>query len=169
MLRLVQWGMAEDGFLSRDMVTPIPKGELRPWRCPKGDEACTRKEPCASCRGRRSRTSGRRKQNQGKKLVGVPSSKFSPTDANEENWKDTVLRWEVKSGAQVKAIATKFLLVEGQSNASRAIGDSRPVALLAMPPQWGNEGLVVIRASSLRQILDLARQAEQGPARSSRE
>lgn len=144
--------------LHRSEVTPIPK-ETRPWRCPKEDPECTRKEPCRSCRGRRSRVQGRRKQNQGKKLVGVPTSRFSPTDANEENWKDPILRWEVKSGAQVKPIATKFLAIEDQSNAARSIGDCRPVALLAMPPQWGNEGLVVMRASDFRQLADAARQA----------
>lgn len=98
----------------------------------------------------------------GRKLMGVPNSQFSPTDANEENWKDPVLRWEVKSGAQVGPIATKFLAVEQQSEGSRSIGDSRPVALLAMPSQWGNEGLVVLRASAFAQICDLARQAEAG-------
>lgn len=140
-------------------VTPIPK-QTRPWVCGKGIETCTRKEPCASCRGKRSRRMGRRKQNQGRKLLGVPDAKFAPTLANEENWQDPVARWEVKSGAQVGPVATRFLQWEKQSEAARAFGDPRPVMILMMPTGWGNEGLVVARASDLAQVFALARGAE---------
>jgi hypothetical protein len=134
--------------MDQPQVNPIPK-ETRPWRCPKEDAECTRKEPCRSCRGRRSRRSGRRKQNEGKKVLGVPASRFSPTDANEENWKD-IIRWEVKSGAQVGPIATRYLQYEGQSEAARPIGDNRPFGVL-----------VVMRATAFRQLVELARQASE--------
>src|SRR6266568_5210172 len=140
-------------------VTPRFKGESTLWKCPKGNTKCTRKQPCPSCRGRRSRRSGLAKQRTGKKLVGVPSNRFRGQDGNEENWRDDVLRWEVKSGAQVSAIATKFSQAEAQSDGNKAIGDPRPFALLAMPQGWANEGLVVLRASVFRDLCDLARQA----------
>lgn len=153
-----------DKPLERREVTPIPKN-TRPWVCQKGNEDCTRKDPCPSCRGRRSRREGLKKQRLAKKLVGVPDSKFRGADGNEENWKDPVLRWEVKAGAQVGAIATKYLAVEGQSNKSRATGDTRPVAFAAMPVGWGSDGLVILRLSAFREIVEAARQAQSVPSR----
>lgn len=107
---------------------------------------------------------GRRKQNDGRKLLGVPDAKFAPTLANEENWQDPVARWEVKSGAQVGPIATRFLQWEAQSEAARSLGDTRPVMILAMPTGWGTEGLVVMRASHFAQVGEAARQALATPA-----
>jgi len=141
--------------LERKEVTPIPKGQLRPWRCKKDDPECTRTEPCNSCKGKRSRTSGLRKQRLAKKALGVPSSRFAPTDGNEENWKH-FFRLEVKSGAQVGPIATRYLPAEAQSEKNRALGDNRPFAMVAMPKQWGSRGLVILRIEDFRNLCDLA-------------
>jgi hypothetical protein len=156
--------MVSESDPGRREVNPIPKN-TRPWNCKKDDPDCTRTKPCRSCMGTRSRRSGLRKQRQGRKLVGVPDTKFAPKMGNEEGWEDPVARWEVKSGAQIEPVAKKFLAIEQQSDQSRALGDSRPVIGLLMPPGWGNEGLVLMRASAFSQIAETARQALDGPQR----
>jgi len=71
---------------------------------------------------------------------------------NEEAWMLPV-RVEVKSGAQVRTVWTKFLLAEEQSNAHRAVGDLRPFVQVVMADHT-NDGLAVMRLSQLQQILE---------------
>lgn len=137
--------------LHRDEVTPLPK-VAGLWHCPKDNEGCTRKVPCRSCLGRRNRRGGLAKQREAKRLAGVPNSRFRATDGNEEGWRDPRLRWEVKSGQQVSAMWTRFLQAEVQSDGNKAIGDPRPFALIAMPKGVGREGLVVMRATTFRDL-----------------
>jgi hypothetical protein len=71
---------------------------------------------------------------------------------NEESWQ-LPIRVEVKSGAQVRTVWTKFLLAEEQSNASRAVGDLRPFVQVVMADHT-SDGLAVMRLSQLQQILE---------------
>jgi hypothetical protein len=107
---------------------------------------------CRSCIGRRNRRKGLRKQRIARKVLGVPDARFHGQLANEENWRAN-WRVEVKSGAQVGPIATRFLAAERQADANKAIGDPRPFMMVAMPDDWGSEGIVLIRLSDLRGIL----------------
>ncbi len=91
-------------------------------------------------------------QREAKRLAGVPDSRFRATDGNEEGWRDPRLRWEVKSGQQVSAMWTRFLQAETQADANKAIGDPRPFALIAMPKGVGREGLVVMRATTWKEL-----------------
>ncbi len=146
--------MEEDGVVTPGRrVTPLlepgpdPKPSQRAvWTCPKADPACTRTAPCPSCRGRRNRRSGLTKQRVARKQLGVPDSRFRGQNGNEENWHG-VFRAECKSGQQVKALATRFLAAEAQSESAKAVGDPRPFAFVAMPTGMGGEGLVCVRLS----------------------
>ena len=102
-------------------------------------------------RGRLNRQSGKRKQaaarRQLEQLYG-PATGFHTHKANEEGWTAWPVRVECKSGAQVGPIATRYLAAEQQSEAQRAVGDTRPFFMVAMPKDWGTEGLVIIRLST---------------------
>jgi hypothetical protein len=128
-------------------VTPRLKESQRPWVCQKENPDCTRTKPCRSCLGRRSRRGGLAKQRTARKQLAVPDSRFHGQNGNEENWRGP-FRVEVKSGLQVKALASRFLDAEAQSWENKAVGDVRPFLFVAMPQQWGSEGLVAIRLST---------------------
>jgi len=67
--------------------------------------------------------------------------------ANEETADHLPVRYESKAGAQVGPIATRYLAAEKQSEQARATGDVRPFVFLAMPDEWGTDGLIVFRLS----------------------
>lgn len=138
--------------LHRDEVTPLPK-QTRVWNCRKGVETCTYKKPCPSCLGRRNRRSGLKKQREARKALGIPPAKVASVLSNEEGWRDPHFRDEVKSGAQTKPAATRFLAAEKQADANKAIGDFRDFRHVLMPPDWGSEGLVQVRLSTWRKII----------------
>jgi hypothetical protein len=73
---------------------------------------------------------------------------------HEENLRGP-FRIEVKAGAQVKAVATKFLAAEKQSEASRPIGDNRPFVFVAMPDGM-SDGFAVVRLSQLDRVVEAA-------------
>lgn len=122
--------------------TPTKNGHVR---------GCTSK--CPSCRGRRNRAGGLRKQSTARKRLGIAPQKFG--DANEERWGDNVFRNEVKSGAQVRAVATAWLRIERQVDANRPdFGDDhRPCRAVVMPAGWGKDGLVVVRLSTWETLI----------------
>lgn len=123
---------------------PRVKGETRPWVCMKEAPACTRTEPCRSCRGARVRREGLRKQRQAKKLLGVPANRFHGQDGAEENWRGSFAH-EVKSQGFAKPVATKFLLMEAQAKGNEAIGNRKPFLATFMPAGWGADGIVAMR------------------------
>lgn len=143
--------------------TPLPAGfprlekQTRPWSCKKDDETCTRQKPCNSCRGARSRRSGMRKQREARKaleaLTGAEAARFAGQLGNEESWALGV-RVEAKSGAQVGPIATRFLAAEKQSAGSKATGDTRAFAMVAMPTGWGSDGIVLCRLTELGRLVE---------------
>jgi len=123
----------------------------RVWTCKDGNEGCTRSQPCRPCLGRRNRRKGMAKQRVARKALGVPDTRFHGQLANEENWRG-IFRGEVKAGQQVKAMTTRFLAAEKQSDQNKAIGDTRPFAFVAMP-DGSTDGLVCVRLSVWRQTV----------------
>lgn len=89
---------------------------------------------CRKCINRRNRSKGRRKQNQARKLLKIPSNRFAGADAHEENWLGG-LRVEVKSGKQVQPLANVFYKGKRQSDFNHiAIGsEKKPFAHVSMP------------------------------------
>lgn len=101
-------------------------------------------------RGRRNKRKGQRKQAAAVTALGMPRSSIHP---GHEEFLGGTIRVEVKAGAQVGPVATRFLAAEAQSDASKAIGDHRPFAFVAMPDLWSKgEGLVVVKLSELPQF-----------------
>ncbi len=83
---------------------------------------------CMSCRGKRSKAKGSRKQAKAVTALGIPRSSLHP---GHEEFLPGALRVEIKAGAQVGPAWTKFLLCEAQANAARAHGDNRPFVAVA--------------------------------------
>jgi hypothetical protein len=139
-------------------MTALPEGfpkldkQTRAWNCRKDDESCTRTKPCNACRGARNRRSGMRKQREARKsleaLTGAQAAQFAGQLGNEESWSGLPIRVEVKSGAQVGPIWTKYAAAEAQSEATRAIGDNAPFCMIAMG-QRTSDGLFICRLSKL--------------------
>ena len=136
---------------TREDVTPLPK-QTREWNCPKNDPTCARRDPCASCRGRRNRRQGLAKQRAARRAIGIPDAKYGTQLSNEESWGGTV-RVEVKSGGKAKPVWTRYYDAERQAEASRAIGDPRPFMAVFMPPGL-SDGLCVIRLSKLGSVVE---------------
>lgn len=106
-------------------------------------------------RGRLNKQKGHRKQSLARRaleeLFGAEAL-FHGRKANEEAWTHLPVRVEVKAGAQVKPIETRFLAAEKQSIAAKATGDPRPFVYIAMPDQT-TDGLFVCRLSVLKELL----------------
>lgn len=100
---------------------------------------------CRQCLGARSRRKGQKKQRMAAKAMGIKPSRFASQMGHEENLRG-VVRIEVKAGAQVGPIATRFLAAEAQSNAAKAQGDPRPFVMVAMPDGM-TDGLAIVRTS----------------------
>lgn len=114
---------------------PTKKGHVR---------SCDKKK-CASCRNRGNRDRGRKKQRTAVRSLGT----YDVT--NEENI-GGLLRSEVKAGAQVNPVWTRFLLSEKQSEQNRPIGDMRPFVALFMP-DGTKDGLIVFRLSAIAETV----------------
>lgn len=139
--------MSDDLPFSRAKQVEDSPGGPKP--CPRTGEpkrTCT----CPSCRGRRNRAKGSRAQREARKALGLQPERWKGREANEETWM-AALRVEVKAGAQVRPIATRYVAARNQSDAARAIGDTRPFALYARPD--GSAGLLVIRADELPRVV----------------
>ena len=100
-------------------------------------------------RGKRNRTKGDDKARMARKRLGIGGA----NTRHEELWGGQ-FRLEVKAGAQIEPIATRYRNAEQQSEQHRAIGDSRPFVLVAMP-DGQSDGLCVVRLSVMAQILDI--------------
>jgi hypothetical protein len=111
----------------------------------------------AQKRGLRNKRSGHRKQGLARKAIeqtfGVEAARFRSHLSNEESWSGLPMRVEVKSGAQVGPIATRFLAAEGQSAQNHAVGDPRPFVFVAMPAGM-TDGFFCVRLSQLQAVLD---------------
>lgn len=100
-----------------------------------------------AARGKRNRSKGDSKARRARKALGIGGA----NSRHEEHWGGH-LRLEVKAGAQVSPIATRFYAAENQSKASNSIGDIRPFVMVAMPDET-TDGIVLIRLSEFRTLL----------------
>ena len=103
-------------------------------------------------RGKRNRSKGDSKARRARKMLGIAGA----NTRHEELW-GGALRVEVKAGAQIEPIATRFRAAEAQSQAQRALGDHRAFVLVAMP-DGESDGLCVLRLSDMSQIMHLLRE-----------
>lgn len=133
-------------------------------RSPGGNRTCPttgetkRSCSCWACQGRRNRAKGKRKQLEARKIADKGFGLAGPTKtvtAHEENWRHRI-RLEVKSGQQVKAMTTRFLEAETQSQVSKAVGDSRPFVFAAAPDGMTDQ-IWAFRASDLGRIIEAFR------------
>jgi hypothetical protein len=104
-----------------------------------------------AARGKRSRAKGDSKARRARKMLGIAGV----NSRHEELW-GGALRVEVKAGAQIEPIATRYRNAEQQSEQHRALGDTRAFVLVAMP-DGERDGLCVMRLSNFAQIIDLLR------------
>jgi hypothetical protein len=118
-------------------------------------EKPTRDESVAQRRGRLNKQKGHRKQSLARKALEdlfEAEALFHGRKANEEAWTHLPVRVEVKAGAQVGPIETRFLAAEKQSTAAKATGDPRPFVYIAMPDGM-TDGLFICRLSTLKELL----------------
>ena len=130
-------------------------------KCPKfgllgraGRDGARRVKGCGDpvARGKRNRAKGDSKARRARKMLGIAGA----NTRHEELW-GGALRVEMKAGAQIEQIATRFRAALAQSEASRAVGDIRPFVLVAMP-DGESDGLAVMRLSVLSDLLEVIRE-----------
>lgn len=133
-------------------------------QCPKfgllgrtGRDGKRRVKGCGDpvARGKRNRAKGDSKARRARKMLGIAGA----NTRHEELW-GGVVRVEMKAGAQVSPIVTRYRNAEQQSEQSRSIGDIRPFVLVAMP-DGESDGLAVMRLSVLADLLMLIRESDQ--------
>ena len=125
-------------------VTPNFKGEK-----PTVSETANQR------RGRINRQSGKRKQAGALRVLEAVyevQAKWAGSRGNEETWHHLPVRAEIKSGAQVGPIATRYLAAEKQSEQARATGDTRPFVFVAMPAGM-TDGLLIVRLSKFEELM----------------
>jgi hypothetical protein len=129
--------------------------------CPKfgtlGREARDGKRRVKGCndpvaRGKRSRTKGDSKARRARKKLGLSATGNAGT-RHEEHW-GGYFRVEVKAGAQVGPIATRFNQARLQSEASKSLGDIRPFAMIAMP-DGSSDGIVLMTLDEFAELVSL--------------
>lgn len=118
----------------------------RAWA--NGTTCVQRKCRCARCLGSRNSTSGKRKPNKSRKVLGLVGANTT----HEEHWGGPI-RTEHKSGAQVGPIWTRYQAARNQSEAARPIGDIRPFAMVAHP-KGTSEFLVIVSSDQLADFLE---------------
>lgn len=106
--------------------------------------------PCRSCLNGRNSSEGKARHRKFAKLAGIHTTGFNTSQ--EEAWTDP-FRWEVKSGAQVQPIITRYLLARAQSDEATAIGNVKPFAFGVKPTRGGDPSLVVVDAEVWRDAI----------------
>jgi hypothetical protein len=101
-------------------------------------------------RGKRNRTKGDSKARRARKKLGLSATGNAGT-RHEEHW-GGLFRVEVKAGAQVGPIATRFMAAHAQSNASKSLGDVRPFAMIAMPDGL-SDGIVLMTLEEFAELI----------------
>lgn len=105
-----------------------------------------------TARGKRNRTKGDNKARIARRKLGLSATGNAGT-RHEEHW-GGMFRVEVKAGVQVGPIATRFYQAKGQSDASKAMGDIRPFAMIAMP-DGKTDGIVLMTLEEFAQLVSL--------------
>jgi hypothetical protein len=72
---------------------------------------------------------------------------------HEENW-GGAFRTEIKAGAQVGPIATRFQAAKAQSDAAKALGDIRPFVMVAMP-DGTSRGIILMDLDEFSELVSL--------------
>jgi hypothetical protein len=98
---------------------------------------------CKQCRGRASKRTGGKAQRTARKLLAVPVT--SSIRTGHEEFDGGLVRFECKSGAQIRPLVTAFTKAEKQSEAARAVGDTRPTVVMALLQPEGKEAIVSFR------------------------
>ena len=101
----------------------------------------------AVAKGRRNRRKGDKKASDVRRALNLKGA----NTRHEEHW-GGILRVEVKSGAQVQPIETRFRLAELQSEQQRPLGDTRPFVMGAMP-DGTRDGIILCRLSVFKELL----------------
>ena len=103
-------------------------------------------------RGKRNRTKGDSKARKARKKLGLSATGNAGT-RHEEHW-GGMFRVEVKAGAQVGPIATRFANAKAQSEASKSLGDIRPFLMIAMP-DGSSDGIVLMTLEEFSELVSL--------------
>ena len=103
-------------------------------------------------RGKRNRTKGDSKARMARRKLGL-SATGNAGSRHEEHW-GGFFRVESKAGAQVGPIATRFYDAKNQSDASKALGDIRPFAMIAMP-DGKSDGIVLMTLNEFAELIVL--------------
>ena len=101
-------------------------------------------------RGKRNRTKGDSKARMARRKLGL-SATGNAGSRHEEHW-GGFFRVESKAGAQVGPIATRFYDAKNQSDASKALGDIRPFAMIAMP-DGKSDGIVLMTLNEFAELI----------------
>jgi hypothetical protein len=104
-----------------------------------------------AARGKRNRTKGDSKARRARRVLGISGA----NSRHEEHWGGGLVRVEVKAGAQVSPIATRFDAARSQSEAQRPLGDVRPFAMIAMPDGRTN-GIVLMALEDFAVLIEAA-------------
>lgn len=102
-----------------------------------------------AARGKRNRTKGDAKARRARKKLGLGGH----LTRHEENWGGR-FRTEIKAGAQVGPIHTRFQAAKSQSDAAKSLGDIRPFVMVAMP-DGTSEGIVLMTLTEFAEITSL--------------
>lgn len=102
-----------------------------------------------AARGKRNRTKGDAKARRARKKLGLGGH----LTRHEENWGGR-FRTEIKAGAQVGPIYTRFRDAKAQSDAAKALGDIRPFVMVAMP-DGTSDGIVLVSLDEFAEIVSL--------------
>ncbi len=105
-----------------------------------------------AARGKRNRTKGDNKARKARRALGLSATGNAGT-RHEEHW-GGAFRVEVKAGAQIQPIATRFYAAKGQSDSAKALGDVRPFAMVAMP-DGTSDGIVLMTLEDFSLIVAL--------------
>lgn len=108
-----------------------------------------------AARGKRNRTKGDSKARRARKKLGLAATGNAGT-RHEEHW-GGMFRVEVKAGAQVGPIWTRFRDARNQSKASKALGDIRPFAMVAMP-DGTSDGIVLMSLDEFAELVSVLNQ-----------
>jgi len=108
-----------------------------------------------AARGKRNRTKGDTKARYARRKLGLAAT-GNAGSRHEEHW-GGLFRVEVKAGAQVSPIATRFDNAKAQSDASKALGDIRPFAMIAMP-EGNSDGIVLMTLNEFAELITLITQ-----------
>ena len=100
-------------------------------------------------RGKRNRAKGDSKARSARRRLGLSGA----NTRHEEHWRGA-LRVEIKAGAQVKPIFTRFEAAKGQSDAGKSMGDLRPFAMVAMP-DGSSDGIVLMSLNEFSSIFSI--------------